>query len=150
MRKESRQVDPGVDLSTLRINARDAVVHPDVGVDLPLDVFEFVELKHIAPVVLNRDQTLNLECVGVDEPNPAGTVTHNQRMGVARESPALARIAEFAKFIERIEVVNERPLRLPGQLVQTPVEQRQAFGEEPGGQVDLLQNLSSLKLDAAK
>src|SRR5215468_43099 len=150
MRKESRQVDPGVDLSTLRINARDAVVHPDVGVDLPLDVFEFVELKHIAPIVLNRDQTLNLECVGVNEPNPAGAVTHNQGMSVARESPTLARIVEFAKLIERIEVVNEPPLRLPGKLVQTPVEQRQALGEELGRHFDLLQNLSGLEFDAAK
>src|SRR5262249_58691850 len=127
-RKESRQVDPGVDLPTLRINARDAVVHPDVGVDLPLDVFEFVELKHIAPIVLNRDQTLNLECVGVDEPNPAGTVTHNQRMGVARESPPLPRITESAKFIERIEVVNESTSRFLRRLVQTPAGQPQAFG----------------------
>src|SRR5262245_13050851 len=71
-------------------------------------------------------------------------------MRVARESPALARVAEFAKLIERIEVVNEPPLRLPGKLVQTPFEQRQALGEELGRHFDLLQNLSGLEFDAAK
>src|SRR5262245_6060227 len=71
-------------------------------------------------------------------------------MRVARESPALARIAEFAKLIERIEVVNEPPLRLPGKLIQTPVEQRQSLGEERGRHFDLLQYLSGLEFDAAK
>src|SRR5262249_56165507 len=88
-RKKARQVDPGEHFSALRINASDAVGQPDVGVDLPFDVFEFVELSYIAPVVLNRNHALNLECVGVEESNPSGAVAPHQPTAVVPQPPAL-------------------------------------------------------------
>src|SRR5262249_45340106 len=110
-------IDPGVHSPALRINARDAVGLPDVGVDLSLNVFELIEFVDLAPVVLDPDNALHLEGVGVQEADLIRPVAHDQRTSIVREPPAFSRVIEPTDQVERVEVINESLLRLPSQLV---------------------------------
>lgn len=49
---------------------------------------------------------------------------------VGGQSPAFAAVIEFADFVERFQIVDERLVVLPGQLVQLAVQQREAFAEQ--------------------
>ena len=63
-RQQARQVDPAHHMSAGRIDAGDQVGLPDVGVELALDPFQFVEVVDRAALVGDVDAALFPERLG--------------------------------------------------------------------------------------
>src|SRR5689334_16905701 len=114
--EQPREVDPALDLSGLRVDARDAVLVPDVRVNLALHVFELVQLKDGPAVVRDVDRALDLVRARVDEAYLRRAVAEDERVGVVRQAPAFAGVCELAGLLESLRVVDEALLALPGEL----------------------------------
>src|SRR5919112_1190482 len=92
------------------------------------------DLEKFGPELPRHEETVAPLVVG-------GAVAEDERVGVVRESPALALVGELARLLEGLKVVDETLLALPGELVEIPAEERQPLGEEVGRHVNLLQDL---------
>ena len=62
--RQTGEVDPGDDVAVAWRDPRDAVGVPDVGVDLALDVFEFVELLDRFAAVRHEEMAVSLKVAG--------------------------------------------------------------------------------------
>src|SRR5829696_6041388 len=65
--EQPRKVNPALDLPRLWVDARDAVLMPDVSVNLTLHVFELVQSHHGAAAVRDANHAPDAVVRGVDE-----------------------------------------------------------------------------------
>src|SRR5690349_6422099 len=82
--EQAREVNPALHIARLRVDARDAVLVPDVRVNLALHVLELVQLKNGAAAVRDANGALDLVGDGVDEAYLRRAVAEDERVGVAR------------------------------------------------------------------
>ena len=66
-RQQAGEIDPADDLAGRRVDARDAVGLPDVGVDLALHPFQFVQFADRPALVGDGDAAGLLERLGIPE-----------------------------------------------------------------------------------
>ena len=67
IRVEPRQIDPGVHRPGFRREAHQVIGLPDIGVEVAVNVFEFVEEADLAIGIVDGDVSPGLETVGIDE-----------------------------------------------------------------------------------
>src|SRR5687768_5974370 len=97
---------------------------PDVGVHLVADELELVQIPHRHAGVRDRDAPDLSKRVGLEKAQLRGSVAENESLSIARQPPALARIAQGSKLSEAGQVVDERDVRLPRQLHELVVPVR--------------------------
>ena len=77
-------------------------------------------------------------------------VAHDQALAIVGQPPALRGIGEAIKRSERVSVVDQGGVLLPCQLNDAFIDEGDAFGEEVGGHIFLLQNDAILQIHAAQ
>src|SRR5438876_666453 len=66
---------------------------------------------------------------GIEEPKRGGAIAHDDRGLVVSQTPAFALVLERAQPLERAAVVDKPKVRLPGELKQLRLPERDAFAE---------------------
>ena len=94
-----------------------AVGVPDVGVDLALDVFEFVEVGDAFLAIVDDDVADFGEGFGVAKAECGGAVAGDEFGGSVGHAPAFAGVGEGLELAEGEAVVDEAEVGLPGPLV---------------------------------
>ena len=147
--QQAAAVDPTDHFAGVRVDAHDPVGLPDVGIDLALDPFQFVEFGQRAAVVGDGDAAGFLQCFGIPETHFGGAVAHDDALAVGGQAPAFAGVGEFAFRVEGRQVVDEALLRLPGQFHQAVFPVHDAFAEILARDVALLQHFAGFQLHLA-
>src|SRR5258708_6656015 len=149
LREQSGEIDPPGHAAVLRRNPRDAIGLPDIGVDLPLDVLQLVQVLHRPASVVDDDAAGLLERDGVDETQCAFrlAIAHDHARAVVRDPPALALVIEGLPLLERGDVVDEADLRLPCDLDQRAVPVGDALAEILRAERLALNDLARFQLD---
>ena len=127
--QQTLEIDPSGDVAGRWRDAGDAVCLPDVGVDFPVDVFEFIQIRYRRCAVLHLQTSDLLKRCRIPEAQGGRAVAHNDARAIVRESPTLAGIAERPLEIEAGAVIDEAGLRLPGELQQLIVPVCNALAE---------------------
>src|SRR5689334_22322206 len=137
-------------MPVLRVDCRDSVVVPDVGVNLAVHEFEFVKLSDGRFSVHDCDGFCHPKAVRIEKSKAIRAVAQNKRAAVGSEAPAFAVVLKLPDLFKAPRVVDETELMLPGELVNLVVQQGDAFGEIRQRDVDFLQYLSALQLDVSQ
>src|SRR5262245_35774966 len=123
---------------------------PDGRPDLPVNIFEFVQVAQRRPIELDRKLPRRLETVGINKRQDVRAVAQDKRLAVIGQTPALGIVIEFANLRETVPVIDKAAVRLPGQLDQPVVDHRQTLAEILRIEIDLLQYLSCGVLHSPK
>src|SRR5262245_19974411 len=115
---------------------------PDGRPDLPVNIFEFVQVAQRRPVELDRKLPRRLETVGINKRQDVRAVAQDKRLAVIGQTPALGIVFKLAKLREAVPIIDKAAMRLPGQLDQPVVDHRQTLAEILRIDIDLLQYLS--------
>src|SRR5207244_3781765 len=108
----------------LRVNAGDTVSLPDIGVDLAIDILKLVDLDDwCAAVASHRDLAGLFERLRVDKMDGRGAVAHNELLAIGGQPPAFAGIAKLLELGERMLIIHEADMGLPGELVHFITQQ---------------------------
>src|ERR1019366_8916682 len=118
-------------------------------VDFALDPFELVQLVEQAAILGDGDAAGFLEAFGVPETQFGGAIAHDDALAVGGESPAFARVREFAFGSEGGEIVDEALFGLPGQFQQAVLPYDDALAEILARDVAVLEHLAGLQLHLA-
>src|SRR6187399_1424169 len=99
-----------------RIDPNDHIARPDVGINGALRAFELVQMIERLPVQRHGNGPHDAEVGGTTDREAGRAVTHEERVAVAAQPPALAAIGQLTLFREGRTVVYQRALVLPGEL----------------------------------
>lgn len=132
-------VEPCLDVTVSGRDSGDAVRVPDVGVDLPVDVLELIEIANGRAVVADGDLTDLVESVWAAEAQDGGAVGGNQFRGGAGHAPAFSVVVELTNDAERGAIVDKADVRLPCPLKEVVMPVDDSFAEVRAGEV-VLQN----------
>ncbi len=128
------------------IDPHDPVGGPDVRVDLATDEFELVERFDRTAGVGDVEHAADCERHRIEETQPRGAVAHDERGAVVGEAPALAGVGELTGQAEP-EIVDEALLRLPRELNDPALEDREALGEVRARHAPPRQDAAGLEVD---
>ena len=145
-RQQAGEVDPAEDFAGRGCDARDAIGMPDVGVDLAMDEFEFVELGDGFAVVLDGDAAGFVKGGWGRRSGRCGAVAEDEVVCVVGKAPAFVVDGERAQKAERGAVVDKRDVRLPGELDERRAPVGEAFGEVLAGHVVQLEDAAGLEV----
>jgi len=145
--QQSAEVDPGDNVAVAGRDAGDAVVVPDVRINLALDVLQLVEFLDRSSRVPDDNVASLCESRRVAETERRAAVAGDDFAIGAGHAPALAGVLELLDRPQREAVVDEADMRLPGPLVdvRAPVDdtfakilrrQCRVLADLPGGGVD--------------
>ena len=112
---------------------------PDVGVDLVVDVLEFVEVGDGRALVGDGEVADFVEVFGVAEAEGGGAVGGDDVGGVVGHAPAFTGVGEGGELAEGGAVVDEADVGLPGPLVEVGAPVDDAFTEVLRGEVEVLE-----------
>ena len=87
-------------VACLRIDDRDSLFKPDVGVNGVTDELELVQVVDWPPPVAHFQATDLVEGVGIEKPQLGGAVTDDEPVIVAAQAPAFALIREGIDWLE--------------------------------------------------
>jgi hypothetical protein len=107
-----------------------------------MNIFQFVQRIDRAFAVMNGDAAHFLERRRVPQPDLRRAVAHIDLMPIVGHAPAFPGIFEFPNPLKTIPVVDEAPMRLPRELKDSLIEQRDPFAEVFRSYMDFLQDLS--------
>ena len=138
-RQQVRHVDPRVHHARLRIDARNPILLPDVGVDRAVDVLHLVDAVDGAIAVADAQAADLGERVGVPEAQRVRAVAHDQPLAVVGQSPTLTGVREFLLFREGLPVVDEADAGLIRELDDAVADHGDALAEIAAVQGDLLE-----------
>ena len=126
-------VHHGGDAAGGRVYGHDPVGLPDVGPHRSVDALQLVEAVHRLAGEGDLDPADTVEIVGIPQRQRRRAVGHGEGVGVqAAQPPALSAVGEGAHGVERVEVPDDRPPGLPGELDGPAVAQRGEALPEPG------------------
>jgi hypothetical protein len=121
---------------------------PDVGVNLSVHIFQFIQLLDRLTVLVRHMQSpRHAKRLRIKESQCRAPIAHDQLRLIVREPPTLSCVVERAQQRKAEAVIHESLVRLPRQLNQIATAVGQPFAEILGRQVVLLQNLSRLQVD---
>ena len=143
-------INPARDLARIELNDGNPILLPDVGIDFAIDVFEFVQLVYGSLTVNYVNRPRNLKISRVNEPDATRSVAQYQRLPISRKSPTLAGVIKLPRAFERLGIVDKTHLMLPRELVNLPVQHRDAFREVRHRHVDFFQDFATFESDTAQ
>jgi hypothetical protein len=129
-RQKAGEVDPANHLSALWRDAGDAIGLPDIGENLSLDEFQFIQLVDRLVPIVDFDSTLFRERVAVQNADLSGPVAHEKVTAIGGETPSFAGVSEGAQQFEVAEVVDKSGLGLPGELHHCVSEESDSLTEK--------------------
>ena len=112
-----------------RVDDDDLVGRVDVGPQLAVDPLQLVEEIDRHAFERHRRAFLAFERRRVERVDIGRAVRHVELLPVGGQSPAFAGVAELLDFLACFQVVDIGFVRLPRELVQLAVEQRDPFAE---------------------
>src|SRR5690606_30113417 len=127
----------------------DPVLVPDVGPDFAVDVLELVQAGDGLAAVAHGDLAHDREAVRIEKLQRRRAVAHDQELAVVREAPALSAVREGLDHVERLDVVDDADLILPGELIEPIAEDRDALAEEIAREAPLLLDPAGLEIHPA-
>ncbi len=146
-RKQVREVNRAEQVTVGRIDANDPIRLPEIRVDFPVYIFEFVEIFNRAGGIVDRDCALNGKVRGIDETDLIASVAHDQRSAVGSQTPAFALVVELADPLKVVPIVNEANVVLPGELKNFRSEESDPFTEIFFRNFNLMDHFAGFHLD---
>src|SRR5262249_32151013 len=145
-RHETGQINAADHAPRDGIDPHDPVGGPDIRIDLAADEFELVERLDRTAGVGDVEHAADCERHRIEEPQPRRAVAHASRGADVGEAPALAGVGELTGKAEP-EIVDEALLRLPRELNDSALEDREALGEVLARHAPARQDAASLEVD---
>ena len=136
---DSAQVDPPEDLSGARRDANDSLSLPDIGVDLTVDVFQFVQIvDRPAGLIGNMDASCLAKRFRIEKAEIRSSLAHNQVCAIMSQTPSFARVCKRSQQREAEAIIDEALVSLPGQLNQVAAPIREPLAKILRGHVVFL------------
>ena len=128
--QQTGEVDTRSDIASRWVNPYDLVGLPDVGVDLAVDPLQLVEVVDWLPILADLNAVDFAEGVRLADLDGVCSIAHVEPLAVVGDAPSFGGVGKPLDLLERLRVVDDRRLRLPGDLKDATIVQRDAFSEQ--------------------